>query len=115
MAEKVFQFGAVGVGYGQKAHFVYAEERMGNGVKGFFNVDVMCGSVKQIGWGKSGVRGFACVGSAFVYDNEKEVWASARAEAFAEFADKYGEQACKKCVKDFERVNAWSIENGWVK
>lgn len=117
----VGQFGAVGVGYGQKAHFVEAEvrevEQFGKVKKQFFGVYVGCGSQKQIGWSKSGVHGFVAVGSEFAesWQENKEAFCVARKEAFAEFVEKYGEQACKKCVKSAEGAEAWAVKNGWVK
>jgi hypothetical protein len=110
-----FQFGVVGVGHGNKAHFVHGSVNEKNVV---FNVDVNCGSQKWSGrGGRSGIWGFQAVAEiveqayevpedADEFQNRIAYHAAQRAaraknfvEAFDAAVEKYGAGFCAKCMK----------------
>jgi hypothetical protein len=125
--EKVarFQFGVVGVGYGNKAHFVHGRVNEKNVV---FDVDVNCGSQKWSVRGRSGVWGFNAVAEiveqayevpedADEYQNRIAYWAAERAakaknyvEAFDAAVEKYGAGFCAKCMKSGNYSKNWYQE-----
>jgi len=125
--KSVWQRGVVGVGYGGgKAHFVIAQVKEANGQKGYFNIDVECGSQKNYGYlMRSGINGFeALVEEVEVevevaddaseqekrfagYGMKRMAYGHKYVEAFDVAVEKFGGNFCAKCMKRGERMKAY--------